>query len=142
MKVLDVNVVLPVHREDHPDHAATRAWFDRLLASGDQFGVPWMVWWSFLRLSTHPRVFAVPTPVGEAIDFIAALRAQPGHISVEAGDLHLDCLRRACIGAEAAADLMPDAVLAAVAVEHGGEVVSFDLDFSRFPQLRWSRPGP
>ena len=142
MKVLDVNVVLPVHRADHPDHPTARAWFDNLLASGEQFGVPWMVWWSFLRLSTHPRVFTVPTPVDQALDFVAALRAQTGHISVEAGDQHLDCLRRVCFGGEAVADLMPDAVLAALAVEHGGEVVSFDRDFSRFPELLWSRPGP
>ena len=142
MKLLDVNVVLPAHRADHPDHATTRRWLDSLLASGDQFGVPWIVWWTFLRLSSHPRVFPVPTPVTEALDFIAALRAQPGHIPVEAGDLHLDCLRDVCAGGEATADLMPDAVLAALAVEHGGEVVSFDRDFSRFPQVDWMRPGP
>ncbi|HKF77835.1 MAG TPA: type II toxin-antitoxin system VapC family toxin [Candidatus Dormibacteraeota bacterium] len=140
MKLLDVNVVLPAHRADHPDHATTRAWLDALLSSGNQFGVPWTVWWSFLRLSSHPRVFPVPTPAAEAFEFIAALRAQPGHIPVEPGDQHLDCLRRVCAGGEASADLLPDAVLAALAVEHGGEVVSFDRDFARFPRLRWSRP--
>lgn len=141
MKLLDVNVVLPAHRADHPDHAAARAWLDDLLASGGQFGVPWVVWWSFLRLSGHPRVFSVPTPVAEACDFIDALRAQPGHISVEPGGSHLECLRRTCVEGEATADLMPDAVLAALATEHGGEVVSFDRDFARFPGLRWSRPA-
>lgn len=140
MKLLDVNVVLPAHRADHPDHTAARAWLDNLLSAGEQFGVPWMVWWSFLRLSSHPRVFAVPTPVTDALDFITALRSQPGHVSVEAGGAHLQCLRRVCAGGEATADLLPDAVLAALAVEHGAEVVSFDRDFARFPGLRWTRP--
>lgn len=142
MKVLDVNVVLPAHRADHPDHVAARSWLDALLASGEQFGVPWMVWWSFVRLSSHPRVFPVPTPMEAVFDFIQALRAQPGHIAVEAGENHLDCLRRVCEGGEATADLVPDAALAALAVEHGGELVSFDRDFARFPDLRWSRPEP
>lgn len=141
MKLLDVNVVLPAHRADHPDHVAARNWLDALLASREQFGVPWMVWWSFLRLSSHPRVFPVPTPVDEAFEFIQAIRAQPGHISVEPAADHLDCLGRVCQLGEATADLVPDAVFAALAVEHGGELVSFDRDFARFPGLRWSRPG-
>jgi uncharacterized protein len=140
MKLLDVNVVLSGHRADHPDHAVARPWMDNLMASGEQFGVPWMVWWSFLRLSSHPRVFAVPTPLEECFEFIAAVRARPGHIAVEGGAHHLDCLRGVCEGGEVSADLMPDAVLAALAVEHGGEVVSFDRDFARFPDVRWIRP--
>lgn len=139
MKVLDVNVVLSAHRADHPDHVAARSWLDALLASGEQFGMPWMVWWALVRLSSHPRVFPVPTPMEAVFDFIQALPAQPGHIAVEAGENHLDCLRRVCERGEATADLVPDAVLA---VEHGGELVSFDRDFARFPDLRWSRPEP
>jgi len=140
MKLLDVNVVLSAHRADHPDHALTRAWLENLLASGEQFGVPWTVWWSFLRLSTHPRVFTIPTPLTDAGEFIAALRAQPGHVSVEPGDAHLDCLSKVCGNGEATGDLMPDAVLAALAIERGAEVVSFDRDFARFPGLSWLRP--
>ncbi len=85
-------------------------------------------------------MFRLPTPLTDAFDFISALRAQPGHIPVEAGEAHFDCLRTVCTSGEAAADLLPDAALAALATEHGAEVVSFDRDFARFPQLRWSRP--
>jgi uncharacterized protein len=140
VKLLDVNVVLPAHRGDHPDHAVAEAWLSRLLASGEQFGVPWVVWWSFLRLSTHRRVFAVPTPLPEAFDFIQAVRAQPSHVIVEPGARHPKHLRQVCETGEATADLMPDAVLAALSVEHGAEVISFDRDFARFPGLAWSRP--
>jgi uncharacterized protein len=140
MKVLDVNVVLPAHRADHPDHDEARAWLEELLARRGQFGVPWVVWWSFLRLASHPRVFEVPTPVAESCAFIAALRGQPGHVEVGPGPRHQRCLQDVLDAGEASADLVPDAVLAAIAIEHGGEVVSFDRDFARFPGLRWSRP--
>lgn len=111
-----------------------------MLAGGEQFGVPWTVWWSFVRLSTHHRVFSVPTPAEDAFGFIRAVRAQLGHVAVEPGPCHDAHLGAVCASGEAAGDLVPDAVLAALAVEHGGEVVSFDRDFARFPGLRWSRP--
>jgi uncharacterized protein len=140
MKVLDVNVVLPAHRADHPDHDEARDWLDALLARREQFGVPWVVWWSFLRLASHPRIFEVPTPVDESLTFIAAIRRQPGHVAIGPGPRHHDVLQEVLDAGEASADLVPDAVLAAIATEHGGEIVSFDRDFARFPGLRWTRP--
>lgn len=62
-------------------------------------------------------------------------------MQADAGPRHLDLLSKVCADAEAAGDLVPDAVLAAIATEHGGTVVSFDRDFARFPDLRWERPG-
>lgn len=141
MKLLDVNVVLAAYRGDHPDHQVARAWLDGLVARREQFGVPWMVWWSFLRLSGHRRLFDVPSPIAEGLAFIAAVRAQPGHLDVEPGARHWECLGEACQEAEAAADLIPDAVLVSLAIEHGASVVSFDRDFSRFSAVEWVRPG-
>lgn len=140
MKLLDVNVVLAAHRADHPDHTASSSWLDRLLASGDQFGVPWTVWWSFLRLASHPRIFEVPTPAAESFAFIHSVRAQPGHVAVEPGPRHEEVLQRIVDGGDARGDLVPDAVLAALAIEHGAGVVSFDRDFARFPGLHWTMP--
>ena len=140
MKVLDVNVILAAHREDHPDHATARPWLDRLLERREQFGVPWSVWWSFVRLSTNHRIFTIPTPVGDAFDFIRAVRAQPGHVAAEPGPAHEHHFQKVCTSGQAAGDLVPDAALAAIAFEHGGEVMSFDRDFARFPDLPWSSP--
>lgn len=142
MKLLDVNVVLAAHRADHPDHATTRAWLDALLGSGEQFGVPWTVWWSFLRLASHTKIFDMPTPTSDAFAFVEALRAQPGHVNVEPGARHGELLRRVIDHGEASADLIPDAALAALALEHACQVVSFDRDFARFPDLTWIRPQP
>lgn len=140
MKVLDVNVVLAAYREDHPDHLVARNWMERLVAGGEQFGVPWSVWWSFLRLASHPRVFAVPAPVEDALAFVAAVRAEPGHVPAEPGPRHFPLLNEVCRQGEASANLLPDAVLAAIALEQAAAVVSFDRDFARFAALDWIRP--
>jgi predicted nucleic acid-binding protein len=74
------------------------------------------------------------------MDFVHAVRLQPGYVQLDAGARHLDLLHKVCVEADAHGDLVPDAVLAAVAIEHGGAIVSFDRDFARFPGLRWERP--
>jgi toxin-antitoxin system PIN domain toxin len=138
--VLDVNVLLAAHRDDHPDYAVSRPWLAELGRSRRQFAVPWVVWWSFLRLATNRRIFEVPTPLVDAMDFVHAVRLQPGYVQLEVGSRHLDLLHKLCTDADAHGDLIPDAVLAAIATEHGGAVVSFDRDFARFPALRWEVP--
>jgi toxin-antitoxin system PIN domain toxin len=141
MKLLDVNIVLAAHREDHPDYPVASRWLAGLVNGGERFGVPWLVWWSFLRLATNRRIFPVPTPIDDALAFITAVRAQPQHIGVEAGIRHLDVLTETCAQGQASGDLLPDAALAALAFENGCEVVSFDRDFARFPGLRWITPA-
>ena len=141
MKLLDVNVLLAAHRDDHPQFAVAKPWFDELTSSPERFGVPRTVWGSFVRLATHRRVFKVPTPLVDAFAFIRAVIAQPGYVAVEAGTGHLGIFERLCRDGDAQGDLAADAFLAAVAVEHACELVSFDRDFARFPGLRWVRPG-
>lgn len=141
MVVLDVNVVLAAHRGDHPHHAEVRSWFDRILAGDELFAVPMTVWASFLRLATNRRIFLVPTPRPAAFDFIDATRAQPHHLDIGPGQSHLGILRQLCDEADADGDLMPDAVLAALCVEHHGTVATLDRDFARFGSLRHVRPA-
>lgn len=141
MFLLDVNVVLAAHRVDHPNHHTVRPWFDRLLAGDEPFTVPNGVWASFLRLATHRRIFEVPTPRSEAFAFIDATIAQPHHLPVPPGPRHLALLRQLCEEADASGDLIPDAVLAAIAVEHHCEVATLDRDFARFGSVRHFRPA-
>ncbi|MDQ3423397.1 MAG: type II toxin-antitoxin system VapC family toxin [Actinomycetota bacterium] len=140
MQLLDVNVVVAAHRRDHPHHAGVRPWFDRLVDGHEPFTVPTVVWDFFLRLVTHRRVFDVPTPLPEAFAFIDATCAQSHHLLTSPGSRHLTLLRRLCEEADAAGDLVPDAVIAAVALEHGCEVVTLDRDFARFSSVRHLRP--
>lgn len=140
MLLLDVNVVLAAHRDDHAHHRSVRAWLESMLAGREQFTVPLLVWASFLRVATNRRIFEVPTPRTDAFAFIEAMIAQPGHLLVGPGPRHLDLLRALCDEADALGDLVPDAVIAAVAAEHSCEVVTLDRDFARFESVQHWRP--
>jgi toxin-antitoxin system PIN domain toxin len=139
--VLDVNILLAAHRDDHPHHELTRPWFDELIASGEPFAIPGVVWGSFIRVSTNRRIFTIPTPIADAFGFMRAVRQQSQHISLEPGERHLDLFEELCVETESAGDLTVDAYLAAFAIEHGAALASLDRDFARFPSLTWVRPG-
>ena len=140
MLLLDVTIVLAAHRDDHPHHAQVRRWFDQMLTGEQRFAVPALVWAAFLRLATNRRIFEVPTPRPEAFAFIDATCAQPQHLTVGPGPRHLTLLRSLCDEADASGDLIADAVIAAVAAEHGCQVVTLDRDFARFSSVRHTRP--
>jgi toxin-antitoxin system PIN domain toxin len=141
VKLLDVNVVLAASRDDHPHFEVARPYLDRLLAAGDRFSITDLVAGAFLRLATNRRIFLTPTPIEQAFGYLRALRAQPAHLLLGPGPAHLELLERIATTAEALGDLMPDAQLAAVAVEHACEIVSFDRDFARFSEVHWSLPS-
>lgn len=131
--LLDVNVVLAAFRDDHPHHRDVRRWFDLTLAERELFTAPVWVWHALLRLATNRRVFPVPSNPTDVLDFVDAVQAQPGYTPLAPGPRHLVLVRRICDEASAAGDLIPDAVLAALAVEFDCEVASLDRDFKRFP---------
>ncbi|MDQ3723933.1 MAG: PIN domain-containing protein [Actinomycetota bacterium] len=141
MILLDVNVVFAAHRVDHPHHATIRRWMDAVDARAERFVVPTIVWTSFLRLATSRRPFFVPTPLVEAFAFLEAVRAHPRHLPLEPGPQHLALLRRLCEESDATGDLVADAVIAAIALEHGCAVASLDRDFARFPSIDHVIPG-
>jgi len=140
--ILDANVVVALQREDHVHYRVARSWLDRLLDDGQSFGVPAMIWSSFVRLTTDPRIFgSSPTPVLEAFLFVHDVLVQPGYQPVEPGPLHLGIAETMCRGADARGKLVPDAFLAAVAIENAATVASFDRDFARFDGLDWIIPA-
>ena len=140
MKLLDVNLVLAAHRSDHPQFSVARPWLDRMLVGPEPFALPDIVAVAFLRLATNRRIFVAPTPASAAFAYLRALRAHPRQVAIAPGPDHLRLLEQQCTAADAVGDLVPDAQLAALAVEHGAEVVSFDRDFARFGGVRWSVP--
>jgi toxin-antitoxin system PIN domain toxin len=138
--LLDVNVVLAAQRADHPQHGIVRPWFEGLVEAGGWFGVPATVWASVVRLTTNRRIFVVPAAPEEAFAFARAVQAQSGYRAIEPGPRHLDIFEAVCTSADARADLVPDAFLAAVAMENAATVASFDRDFARFEGLSWVIP--
>lgn len=141
MILLDVNVILAAHRADHPHHGAVRPWFDALTAGQEPFWVPDAVWASFIRIATNRRIFRQPTPVADAFSFLRAVRAQPGHLALAPSVDHLTVFERLCSEDDAPGDLAADAYIAALAIDQGATLVSFDRDFARFSELRWRLPA-
>lgn len=135
MLLLDVNVVIAAHRVDHGQHVIARPWFDDVVAGPDWFSVPTVVWASFIRLVTNRRVFGRPTARDDAFEFVDAVCSQPNHVLLTPGPQQLELLRTVCEEADATGDLVPAAVLAALALEHGCTVASFDRDFARFSSI-------
>lgn len=141
MKVVDANVLLYAVNSDAPHHASARKWLDSALAGDEAVGFAWVVLLAFLRLSTRPGLFPHPLTLQQAVSVIEAWLARPMVILLEPTTRHLGLLHGLLAPLSTAGNLVSDAHLAALAIEHGAEVVSFDSDFSRFQGLRWRTPA-
>lgn len=140
MKLVDANVLLYAVNEDAPGHAAAHAWLDGALGAREPIGFAWVVLLAFLRLSTHASLFARPLTPEEAMGIVEGWLSRPPALVVQPSDRHLSLLRGLLTSTGAAANLVNDAHLAALALEHGAEIVSFDRDFQRFEGVRWAAP--
>jgi toxin-antitoxin system PIN domain toxin len=136
----DVNVLVYAHREDAPDHAAYREWLEIIINSDQAYGMADLVLSGFLRVVTHPRVFERPSGLDQALAFITDVRTQPNCVLIRPGPRHWAIFERLCKAVNAKGNLVPDAYLAALAIESGSEWITTDRDYSRFPQLSWRHP--
>jgi toxin-antitoxin system PIN domain toxin len=138
--LLDVNVLVYAHREDAPGHSGFRKWLEATAASPSAFGLSDGVLAGFLRIVTHPRVFDPPSPMKAALAFADELRGRPSCVLLAPGPRHWEIFTSLCRRAGVKGNLVPDAYLAALAIETGSELITTDRDFSRFPGLRWRHP--
>lgn len=141
MKLVDANVLLYAVNQDAPNHAVARRWLDRALGGAEPVGFTWVVLLAFLRLTTRAGLFPRPLSVDDSIAVLQAWLSRPLAVVVEPTPRHLDILSGILRETGTAANLVTDAHLAAIAVEHGAEICSFDADFSRFRGVRWRPPG-
>ena len=141
MMTPDVNVLLYALDNEQPLHAESRQWLEEALSGSETIGFTWQVLLAVLRLSTRGSVFARPLDVDQALDVIQAWIDQPNAIILHPGDRHVERLRDLLSPLGAGGNLTADAHLAAIAIEHGATLVSFDRDFARFGGLRWTLPG-
>jgi uncharacterized protein len=140
MRLVDVNILVYAHRQDAVRHRDYADWLRGLLDGPEPYGISDLVLSGFLRIVTNPKVFGRPTPMETALAFTEALRTQPNYVPVEPGRRHWEIFTGLCRSAEVKGNLVPDAYLAALAIESGSEWVTTDRDFSRFPGLRWRHP--
>ena len=140
MQLVDVNVLVYAFRDASPDHDAHRTWVERLINSDEAYATSDHVLAGFLRIVTHPKVFHPPAPIGAALDFAHAFRERANAVPIAPGARHWGIFTRLCSETSARGNLVPDAWLAALAIESGCEFVTTDRDYARFPGLRWTHP--
>jgi uncharacterized protein len=140
MKVVDANVLLYAVNSDSPRHDEARGWLDGALAGGETVGFTWIALLAFLRISTHPSIFPNPLSPDTACDIVEAWLTQPTATVVEPTARHLGVLRGLLSATGSAGNLVNDAHLAALAIEHGADITSYDTDFQRFDGLRRHQP--
>ncbi len=138
MQLPDVNVLIYAHREDAPEHDRYAAWLMALTAADEPFAVAETVLAGFLRIVTNSKIFDPPTPMESAVAFCQRLVDWPRAVMIAPSRRHWDIFVGLCSGIEG--PLVADAYLAALAIEHGCELVTTDSDFARFPGLRWRHP--
>lgn len=141
MRVVDANVLIHAVNLDSSEHATARAWLEERLSGTEAVGFAWVALLAFVRIVTRPHVLAVPLAPVHAFDYLEEWLEQPAATLVEPTRRHVAVLRGLLEPLGTAGNLTSDAHLAALAVEHGAQLVSFDRDFGRFPGLRWCHPA-
>lgn len=140
MNLVDANVLLYARNSTSERHEQSRHWLDEALSGRDAVGLAWIALLAFLRLSTKDGLFPRPVPVEAALEQVRGWMASPAAVTVEATPRHLDVLAGLLAGTGTGGNLVNDAHLAALAVEHDATIISFDHDFGRFPGVRWRQP--
>lgn len=138
--IVDANVLLYAVDEASPFHEPSRGWLETALNGERRVGLPWSSLWAFVRIATHPRALDHPMTPGEASGFVRDWLDAPAAWVPAPGAGHatlvLDLLERL----DLRGNLVPDAALAALCLEHGVAIVSADSDFARFTSLEWINP--
>ncbi len=140
MILVDANLLVYGFARDLPQHEAARGWLEGRLNGTARVGLPWPSLLAFVRLVSNPRIFTKPVPVSRAwrqvsewLDLETVWIPGPGR-------RHREVLADLLTRIEEKPQLVPDAHLAALAIEHGLTLCSTDGDFGRFPTLRWLNP--
>ena len=141
MILLDVNILVNAHRKDAPHHVPLRAWLEDLINGEQAYGIADVVLSGFLRIVTHTAIFNPPSAMSDALDFCKEVRDQPHCIHISPGPRHWEIFASLCRQSGVKGNLVPDAYLAALAIESGSEWNTTDRDYSRFPKLRWRQPS-
>ena len=141
MKIVDTNVLVYAISEDAQLHAVANAWLLETLSGSETVGFCWQVMIGFIRLMTHPSLSLSPLRHDHAITLVKSWLAQPPSTVIVPTERHLNIVQELLDSVGIAGNLTNDAHIAALSIEHGATVYSFDNDFSRFPRVRWAMPS-
>ncbi len=135
MKLPDLNVLLHAANGASDDHAKARAWLEGAFNAPAGVGLSWVALLGFIRLATRRGIFAKPLPVEDALATVRDWLAAPAARVLHPTERHEPILSRLLVAAGTGGNLTTDAHLAALAIEHGATLASFDHDFERFAGL-------
>lgn len=141
MKLVDLNILLDVVNEDSIHHPPVLAWWEQALNGDEPVGLPWIVLLGFVRIATNPDIFPGPLDPDAANGKINVWLSLDNTRLVQEKEEHWNTLRALLGETGTAGNLVTDAHLAALAISHGAELVSCDIDFARFKGLRWENPA-
>ena len=140
MILLDANLLVYAHVTSLTQHHAARSWLDSRLNGPTPVGLPWPTLLSFVRLVSNPRIFEHPQPISKAWKQVDDWLTCPVAWIPQPTERHREILSSFLTDTLGRSNLVPDAHLAALAIEHGLILCSTDRDFARFPNLRWEDP--
>ena len=138
--IVDANLLLYAVDENSTHNATAAVWLQETLDGDSRVGLPWQTIGAFLRIVTHPRVTENPLSGTEAWRYVQEWLAVPVVWIPPATEITARVYARLSAQVEISGNLVPDAQLAALAIEHGVEIASADTDFMRFPGIRWTNP--
>jgi toxin-antitoxin system PIN domain toxin len=138
--LIDANLLIYAHMGGMPAHAAAHAWLDERLAGPARVGLPWPSLLAYVRLCTSRRLFARPDTVAAAWEQVEDWLDRSCVWIPTPTEIHRELLARLLRDAADGGNLVPDAHLAALAIEHGLTLCSADRGFARFRGLRWENP--
>lgn len=140
MIIPDINLLVYAYNCDAPFHDASKAWWEQRLSARMTVGLPWVVILGFVRIMSSGAVLTAPMTTAEAIEHARSWLERPQTRILVPGPRHLEILTEIMASGRASGRLTTDAHLAALAIETQSELHSNDVDFARFPGLRWSNP--
>ena len=140
MIVPDINLLLYAYDSDSQFHSTTLAWWQGCLSGTETVGLPQVVVFGFVRVGTNARVFHRPMTVSEAAANVRSWLEQPVVQVLDSDSNHTEQTLKLLESVGVGGNLVTDAQIAAIAIEHGGVVHTSDTDFIRFPGLRWFNP--
>lgn len=140
MILVDANLLLYAVNSAAPEHNRARGWLDAQFNGSSRVGLPWPCVLAFVRLASNPAVFRQPLSPGDAWAQADAWLASGRAWTPLPGERHASILAALLTGEGMTSRLVPDAQVAALAIEHGLTVCSTDSDFARFSGVKWKNP--
>lgn len=142
MKLVDANVLIYAVDSTARHHAASTQWLDAALNGSETILMPWVSTLAFTRITTNPRLMPAPLTSQQALEIVQMWLQRPNVVAPEPDAQQTRRLQELLAAVGVGGNLVNDAHLAALAIQWGAAVVTFDSDFGRFPSVTWESPAP